>query len=184
MAIDKNYLDKSAAVPAAIVIHTTARVQGVQTGHVSVNFARTQQAVVTLMWGGILLRFVSAEAAQGVLEGFAAARAALSRLDNNVAAQAPAQGCVEFASQTMELTWTRRATYAVVPQSRYSERLRRTVHWVDLHMGPVTWQIIDHVGFQSAIDILRTAHKTAVGVCLDGGKFRSDPTRSDYQRGE
>jgi hypothetical protein len=47
-------------------------------------------------------------------------------------------------------------------------------------MGPLTFQILDRAAFHSAVDVLRLAHRTAVAVCLDGHRFRADPTRDDY----
>ena len=168
--------------PEAIVTHTTARIRGLQNGHVSVSFARTNEAVLTLVWGGIVLRYLSADAAQGVLEGFVAARSLLIGLDNTAPiAPTPAAEVEAYGRPTVELTWIRRPGYAVVHHNAYSKTHQRTVHWVDLHMGPVTWQILDHVGFNGALEVLRNAHRTAVAVFLDGGKYRTDPTRDDYQ---
>jgi hypothetical protein len=38
---------------------------------------------------------------------------------------------------------------------------RRLLRWLDIHMGPVTWQILDQVGYKSAVGLLRRAHATA-----------------------
>ena len=48
----------------------------------------------------------------------------------------------------MEFTY--RPTYVVVPQSGTARSGDRTIHWVDLHTGPITWQIRDQVGLRSA----------------------------------
>lgn len=165
--------------PEAIVTHTTARIRGPQSANIAVSFARTEQTSLTVVWGGILLRFLSADAAQGVLEGFVAARSHLVGLDNTAPTTDPAPESV-VARPAIELMWIRRPGYASVHQSAYINQLRRTVHWIDLHMGPVTWQIVDHTGFHGALEVLRKAHRTAVGVFLDGGKFRADPTRDGY----
>ncbi|NKZ70023.1 hypothetical protein GTA09_09150 [Rhodococcus hoagii] len=66
--------------------------------------------------------------------------------------------------------------------NRYSDAQRRTIYWADVHMGPVTWRIIDHVGYSSLISALRTAHKTAVAAFPDGAKYRKDPTKVDAER--
>jgi len=44
------------------------------------------------------------------------------------------------------MEWTRRPAYAVVPQSGCAKTNDRVVHWVDLHMGPITSQIRDLAG--------------------------------------
>ena len=55
---------------------------------------------------------------------------------------------------------------------------RRLLRWLDIHMGPVTWQVLDH---KSALRLLRRAHATAVHVFLDSTNFRAYPTRDDYR---
>ncbi|MBB5916866.1 hypothetical protein BJY24_005778 [Nocardia transvalensis] len=163
---------------SAIVTRTSARVQGVADSRIDVRWAHTPDATVTLTWGGILLRFTSANAAQGVLEGFAAARGHLLGVDR-IAPPAPA-GTGDYALAGLQLTWARRTPYAAVHRHAYSDSQRRDLHWVDLHMGPVTWQILDRQGYDSAIDILTRTHRTAVEVCPDGHWYRHDPTADNY----
>ena len=57
----------------------------------------------------------------------------------------------------------------------------RTVHWTDIYMGPITFQILDRAAFHSATQLLRDAHRTAIAVCLDGPQFSADPTGDDYR---
>lgn len=163
-----------------ILTHTTARIQGEQTGRIDVAHARTAEAAVTVVWGGIALRFLTAAAASTVLEGFAAVRPLLMHVDNTAPEPTPTEG--QYAVPTLSLAWTWPTDYAVVHRNAYSKTWKRTLHWVDLHMGPVTWQILDHVGYHAALELLRQAHRTAVAVCLDGGKWRADPTNPDYKR--
>jgi hypothetical protein len=59
--------------PAALVSHSMIRIQGDQDGDSAVH-ACSSQARMRLQWGGILMTVRSAEAIQGVLEGFSAAR--------------------------------------------------------------------------------------------------------------
>jgi hypothetical protein len=165
---------------AVILTHTTARISGAQSGRIDVAHARTAEASVTVVWGGIALRFLSAAAASTVLEGFAAVRPLLMHVDNTAPVQEPPTGT--YAVPALALTWTWPTDYAVVHRNSYSQTWKRTLHWVDLHMGPVTWQIIDHTGYHSAIELLREAHRTAVAVCADGGTWRADPTNPDYTR--
>lgn len=165
---------------SVILTHTTARIAGPQSGRIDVAHARTAEATVTVVWGGISLRFCTAAAAATVLEGFAAVRPLLMGVDNTAPEQAPAAG--NYAVPALALTWTWPTDYAVVARHSYSQTWRRTLHWVDLHMGPVTFQVLDHVGYHAALELLREAHRTAVAVCLDGGIWRADPTNPDYQR--
>jgi len=48
-------------------------------------------------------------------------------------------------------------------------------------MRPVTFQIVDLAAYRSAVTVLQLAHKTAVGVCLDGHQHRFDPTADTYR---
>ncbi|QIS08831.1 hypothetical protein [Nocardia arthritidis] len=164
----------------AVVTCTTARIHGIQDGRISASFARTPEAFVSVAWGRIGLRFLTANAAQGVLEGFAAVRAHLIGLE--YAAPIPSDGADhEYGQSAVMLTWERRTPYAVVRRDAYSKVHQRTVRWIDLHMGPVTWQIVDRTGYNSVISILKDAHRTAVAVCRDGSKFRADPTKDNYR---
>lgn len=164
--------------PVAVVTHTIARIRGTQAGDLTVYHAQTPTARMALTWGGLLMTFWSAEAAQGVLEGFAAARPLLAQV---VREAPPARPTGEpFAQQTLALDWTRRPTYAVVAREELAADKSRVIRWIDLHMGPVTWQILDLAGYRSAMEILRRAHSTAIGVFTDGRKFKADPTRDDY----
>ena len=166
--------------PSSFLTHATVRISGSHAGDVGVRAARTESATVSMAWGGIGMVFTSADAAQGVLEGFAAARAQMVRLDNHPPVTPNTVPVEEVCRQTVAMTWVRRPGYAVLTQDAYSPALRRTVYWVELVMGPVTWAIMDHTSYHSAIATLQRAHRTAVGVCLDGHRFRADPTRDDY----
>ena len=169
--------------PSSLLTQASVRITGVYPGDVSVFAARTPEAAVSLTWGPIAMVFTNADTAQGVLEGFAAARAQLARVDNHPPAELGIPAQEQVCRQTLALTWVRRPGYAVVTQEAYSNVLRRTVFWVELHMGPVTWMVMDHVGYHSAVETLQRAHRTAAGVCLDGHRFRADPTRPDYTLG-
>ncbi|WP_236737353.1 hypothetical protein [Mycolicibacterium llatzerense] len=164
-----------AAAAPAVVAHTHIRLRGHQQGDLTVYHARTPQARVALVLGPTLATFWSAAAAQGVLEGFSAARTALITI--------PAQLPViddPLGQPAVAVDWTQRPHYAVVPQARVSEAQRRTLKWVDIHMGPITFQLLDRAAFHSTLELLSEAHRTAVAVCLDGHTHRADPTGDDY----
>jgi hypothetical protein len=167
-------------MPAAVITHTMARIAAQQSGDITVYHACTPTARMSLVWGGLLMTFWSAEATQSVLEGFSAARPMLAHLVREFP-PTPRPATEYFAQQTLALDWTRRVSYAVVTREELSRDKRRMFRWLDLHMGPVTWQILDQEGYKSALEILRRAHKTATHIFLDGPKFRADPTRADYQ---
>ncbi|WP_235718656.1 hypothetical protein [Mycolicibacterium goodii] len=80
----------------------------------------------------------------------------------------------------MAIDWMRRPAYAVVPRQELSRDRTRQIRWLDLHMGPVTFQILDQDGAVSAVDLLTTAHRTAAQVFLDGPDFAGDPRDQDY----
>lgn len=168
------------AVPAGIITHTVASIRGPQDADVAVYHARTPDVRIAMTWGGILMTLYTAQAAQGILEGFAAARAQMARVPREIPAPA-AELDKPFARPVLAVDWTRRPTYAVVAQSATSKLGGYTVHWVDLHMGPLTWQIRDQIGLRSTLELLQRAHLTAIAVCLDGEQHRADPTGDDYR---
>jgi hypothetical protein len=166
-------------VPAGVITHTVASIRGQQDADVTVYHARTPDVRISMSWGGILMTLYTAHAAQGILEAFAAARAKMARVPHEI--PAPAADVDEaFVRPTLAIVWTRRPTYAVVPQSALSKWGGKTVHWVDLHTGPITWQIRDQIGLRSTIELLNRAHQTAIAVCLEGEQYSADPTGDDY----
>ena len=84
-----------------------------------------------------------------------------------------------FAMSTVAIDWTRRPAYAVVPRQELSRDGSRQIRWLDIHMGPCTFQILDQAGCLSAVELLRTAHHTAIQVFLDGPDHAQDPTEND-----
>ena len=162
--------------PAGLIAHTYVRLRGTQHGNITVYHARTSTARVTLTWGGVLMTFFNAQAAQGVLEGVSAARHTLIYVPEKVGPlhEDP------YEQPTISIEWKRRPQYAVLPRSSVSADQRRTAKWTDIYMGPITWQLLDRAAYHSATEVLREAHRTAVAVCLDGHRHRADPTRDDY----
>jgi hypothetical protein len=149
--------------PAAVITHTVATIRGQQLADLSVYHARTRDVRIALTWGEVLMHIWTCQAAQGLLESFSAAQAAMARVPLEI--PSPANPCDEpFARTTLAVEWTRRPTYAVVPQSGPSKIGGRTLHWVDLYTGPLTWRIRDHAGLRSTVQLLREAHRTAIAV--------------------
>jgi len=151
--------------PAALVSHTMIRIQGDQDGDIAVYHACSPNARLRVQWGGTLMTMLSAEAMQGVLEGFSAARSAMTLIPRRIPAPAPAVAD-PFALPTVAIDWTRRPAYAVVPRQELSRDKSRQQRWLDLHMGPVTFQVLDQAGCLGAVALLRSAHQTAIEVFL------------------
>ncbi|MDQ1246121.1 MAG: hypothetical protein QG597_488 [Actinomycetota bacterium] len=167
-----------AARAAAYVGHTHIRLRGEQTGTIGVCNARTATASISLRLGTVLMTFWSAAASQGVLEAVAAARNGLTAVPDTIAAAADPYGTLAIA-----VDWTTRPSYAVVPQTRTTEDRRHTLRWVDVHMGPLTVQILDRAAHRSLTDLLREVHRTAIAVFLDGAEHAADPDADDYTPG-
>jgi len=161
---------------SAVVTRTMVMVR-VQEGHVSVSDARTNKSTMTVTWGDVIMRFTSAAQVHAMLAAFAAVRAALRGIPGNVPTRTDPDGNPWLS--VVSIAWLETPTWVVVPQSRYDEKRRTTAHYVDIHMGPVLWRIVDWAGYESALALLRNAHRTAVAVFSDGGKFRTDPTTID-----
>lgn len=175
----KTQFTEAHTTPAALVSHTIIRIQGDQDGDIAVSHACSPDARLRLQWGGILMTAQSAQAIQGVLEGFSVAREAMALIPRLFPAP-PAEPSDPFALPTVAIDWMRRPAYAVVPRQELSRDRARQLRWLDLHMGPVTFQILDQAGCLGAVALLRTAHRTGIKVFLDGPRFKADPTRSDY----
>jgi len=165
--------------PAALVSHTIVRVQGVQDGDITVTHACSPATRLRVQWGCLLMTMLSAQATQGVLEGFCAARAAMVLIPRQIPGPAPITA-EPFAVPTTAIDWMRRPAYAVVPRQELSRDRTRQIRWLDLHLGPITFQILDQDGAVSAVDLLTKAHRTATQVFLDGPDFAADPRDQDY----
>ncbi|OZD13002.1 hypothetical protein CH253_18215 [Rhodococcus sp. 06-156-3C] len=158
-----------------IVTHTTVLVAGPQEATVTVTAAATDEAQMIVALGHVMMTFRSAETVSAVITGFATVRAALGGADGQT--PDPAQPGAEFGAAAVSVLWLGSPEHTAVPHHRYSPEQRRTIHWVDLHMGPVTWRITDRVGYDTLMAELRRVHRAAVGVFLDGGRYRRDPAK-------
>lgn len=168
---------KLVAGSPAVVSHTFVRFRGRITGHLTAHDARTEQARVSLTLGTVHQNFWSAQASQGVLEGMSAAKATLAHLPSNVG-PSDSDG---YDQPAIAIDWTKRPAYAVTPRARVTTDKRTTLKWTDVYMGPVTFQVLDRAAFYSVVELLRDVHRISAAVCLDGAKYRGDPTRDDYK---
>ena len=166
-------------IPAATVTHTVAVIYGDITSDITVHHARTSDARIGLTFGTTLMNLYCAAAAQGLLEAFATARAAMARVPREINASATPP-YEPFARTTLAIEWTRRPTYCVVPQSGPNKTGTAITHWVEVYCGPITFQIRDQRGLASTLALLSRSHKTAVAVFLDGPQHVADPTADDY----
>ena len=137
--------------------------------------AATDEAQMIVALGHVMMTFRSAETVSAVITGFATVRAALAGADGQ--APHPAQPGAEFGAAAISVLWLDSPEHTAVPHHRYSSEQRRTIHWVDLHMGPVTWRITDRIGYDTLMAELRRVHRAAVGVFLDGSRYRRDPAK-------
>lgn len=164
----------------ATITHTIAVICGEVASDITVYHARTTETRVAITFGTALMNLHCASAAQGLLEAFVAARAAMARVPREV--NVPAVPPYEtFARTTLAIDWTRRPAYAIVPQSGPSKSHNTATHWVDLHCGPITFQVRDQLGLKSALSLLERTHKTAVAVFPGGSKYRANPAAEDYE---
>ncbi|HUO39936.1 MAG TPA: hypothetical protein VMU34_19785 [Mycobacterium sp.] len=167
-------------VPAAMITHATAIIRGHQDADITAHHACTPDARLTLTWGGVLITVYTAEAAHGLLEGFVAARGAAAQLPREIPPAAPSYD-TPFARPIVAMEWTRRPAYAVVAQNGPAKTNDRVIHWIDLHMGPITWQIRDLTGLRSTTALLHRAHTTAVVIFPDGPAHADDPTTTEHR---
>lgn len=158
-----------------IVTHTTVLVAGPQQATITATSAATDEAQMIVALGHVMMTFRSAETVSAVITGFATVRAALAGADGQ--APHPAQPGAEFGAAAISVLWLDSPEHTAVPHHRYSSEQRRTIHWVDLHMGPVTWRITDRIGYDTLMAELRRVHRAAVGVFLDGSRYRRDPAK-------
>src|SRR5262245_41420606 len=119
-------------IPAATVTHTVAVIYGEIASHIAVYHAPTTDTRTAWPFGTTLMTLYSAAAAQGLLEAFATARAAMARVPRQITAPA-APPYAPFARTTLSIEWTRRPAYCVVPQSGPNKSNGAIIHWVDLH---------------------------------------------------
>jgi hypothetical protein len=114
---------------------------------------------IAMTWGGILMT-LDTHAAQGLFEAFAAARAKIALVPREI--PPPAQGSrrglrppdIGDRLDPAHLRGHRRIGH--------EQGGRQDGALVNLHTGPITWQIRDHVGLRSAMELLTSAHKTAI----------------------
>ena len=168
--------------PPAIITHSVACIRGQQHADISVHHARTPDARIAMTFSGVLMVIYSCQAAQGLLEAFTAARGHMAQVPRQI--PAPRAALAELhepaARIALSIEWTRRPEYAVVAQSALNKLKTARLHWIDLYTGPITWQIRDHAGLLSTVELLTQVHQTAIAVFPDGDQYRADPTGPDY----
>lgn len=147
-------------------------------GHITVNDAGTSAATLSVQWGDVLMRFTSAAQVSEVLAAFGAVREAMRGVDGTFPSTSETADSWPWLS-IVTVAWSRPPGWSVVSQSKYVAPQRRTVHWVDVHMGPVQWRFVDWAGYEAALSLMRNAHRAAVAVFDDGPAFLTDPSRVD-----
>jgi hypothetical protein len=166
--------------PPAIITRSLALIRGPQTADISVYHARSADARISITFSGILMVLYSCHAAQGLLEAFAAARGQMAQVPREI--PAPRTGPDDDPARVaLSVEWTRRPDYAVVAQTALNKLKTARIHWIDLHTGPITWQIRDQIGLTSTVELLSRVHRTAAAIFLDGEQYSTDPTGDDYR---
>jgi hypothetical protein len=168
--------------PPALITHCTASIRGRQDGDISVCHARTSDARIAITFSGVLMVIYSCQAAQGLLEAFAAAGGHISTVPREIPAP-PADLPAPDTRVATSIEWTRRPRYAVVAQTGRNKLGSAQLHWIDLYTGPITWQIRDQIALQSTMALLTQVHQTAIAVFLDGDQYAADPTAPNYRPG-
>jgi hypothetical protein len=167
-------------MPSAMITHSTVVIKGQQHSiDITVHHARTPDARISVTFNGMHMIIYSCHAAQGLLEAFAAARGQMIHVPSHIPSP-PNNHHDPEARVLLFIEWTRRPAYAVVAQSRINKLKTARLHWIDLHTGPVTWQIRDRAGLLSVIELLTRVHRTAIAVFTDGEQYSADPTGPDY----
>ncbi|KPN46867.1 hypothetical protein [Mycobacterium intracellulare] len=165
--------------PPAIITHSIATLKGQQHADITVHHARTPDARISMTFNGIHMLIYSCHAAQGLLEAFAAARGQMIHLPTHIPTRQVETH--EHERIALSVEWTRRPAYAVVTQSALNKLKTARIHWIDLHTGPITWQIRDRAALLSVIELLNRVHKTSIAVFPDGEHYSADPTGPGYQ---
>jgi len=126
-----------------------------------------------------MIALYSADAAHGLMEAFVTARAATARLPRLIPPPVRRDES-PFARTTVSMEFTRRPIYAVVQQNGPAASGDRVIHWVDLHSGPITWQIRDQAGLHSVTEILHRAYISAIAVFPDCAQHQDDPISTNH----
>jgi hypothetical protein len=168
--------------PPALITQCVAIIRGRQDGDISVCHARTTDARIAITFSGVLMVIYSCQAAQGLLEAFAAAGGHISAVPREIPPPRDTlpDNDTRFA---LSIEWTRRPHYAVVPQSARNKLNTGQIHWINLYTGPITWQIRDQVALLTTLRLLNQVHQTAIAVFPDGEEYAADPTSPDYRPG-
>lgn len=165
------------STPAAVITHTVATLTGTQTGDITISYARTTNARITVaLSGGILIGLYSADAAHGLLEALYAAAGHIATIPTDLPTPAAADPSEPPAARTtLAVEWTRRSPYAA--QHRSSENTLKTglVHWIDLYTGPLTLRFRDQTALRSTTDIFTDVHHSAAAIFLDGPHQATPP---------
>jgi hypothetical protein len=167
--------------PPALITHCTASIRGRQDVDITVCHARTSDARIAITFSGVLMVIYSCQAAQGLLEAFAAAGGHIATVPREIPTP-PADLPAPDTRVALSIEWTRRPRYAVTAQTGRNQ-LGTTLHWIDLYTGPITWQIRDQIALLSTMRLLTQVHQTAIAVFDDGKLYAADPTSPDYHPG-
>lgn len=162
--------------PAAVITHTVATLSGAQTGDITISYARTTDARITVaLSGGILIGLYSADAAHGLLEALYAAGGHITTIPTDLPTPAAEDSEPPATRTTLAVEWTRRSPYAAQHRSVENPLKTGLVHWIDLYTGPLTLRFRDQTALRSTTDIFTDVHHSATAIFLDGPQHATPP---------
>lgn len=171
----------TASFPAGIITGAVADIAGPQTTEIHTHDAQTLRAAMTIRWGAITMRFTSAEQVQHLLGYFAMARQGMQMMRTATSVPLPTATDVDSANTMIAITWTRTPDAVATREQIRIPAMRRTIEYVALKVGPVTFRILDTDGLTSSIELLAKAHKLAVATWPDGHEYRANPQAMSWR---
>ncbi|WP_410875095.1 hypothetical protein [Nocardia sp. A7] len=166
---------------AGVVTTVTAVLAGEQQVMLDVVGAGDSEARIVVRWGRVAMTFTAAEQVQRMLGLFGLARQAMVGVVERVRMPVVEEPISDVAVLAA-ITWTHTPIGAASVERMYHEGMRRTISFVALTIGPVTFHILDRSGLDSAIKALVRAHQLSVTVYADGHRFADDPNTAAWER--
>jgi hypothetical protein len=81
---------------------------------------------------------------------------------------------------TLAVEWNRGPSYAVMPREELSTHWRWVIEWNDVHVGAVTFRVLDQAAFYSGVEVCG-ALTALPSTCAPDGPARRRSTRDDHR---
>lgn len=167
-------------ITSGIVTKAVAVMAGTQEGTIDVHAAGTAYAVLAVRICEVSIQFTTAAQVQAVLGHFGMLRPNTMGMHPRV--PLPVQPDRKGETSTLvAVTFTNTPGAAGTRESTYSPAMRRTIRYLSLTVGPIRFHIIDTGSLASIIEILQSAHTTAIGTFPDGDDHRANPLRPSFR---